>query len=781
MKRFFFIISAIFLIINANALTITCTDTGDIDCKIPETNQVIPITNCEDIKKINDSNILRYPYEMLTKCKEWNDFEYKNKNCPYVAHAYIKSQTPEEYDIIAFCITNKDVVLEYTDDQTTSWSYNQKKCVGSGGTWKNNSCDCSNLTGTASVDNECLCTGNSQNQKYFGKLYSGCNTLKNGVTAAKEKTTITGFGNYDLKKIDKVNSCGPSGGEWSGPDKNTCSCKEDLNMELAPSGYFCNCKQDYHYKDPLRKSQGCVSINTRIPISGSVTDTQKSPLKGVSVYVADDATLSTFTDDTGNYTLNEVPNTAQISFSLQGYETKTIMVDYLSGNKTIMLQPIAPGDPTEEEKGKPEEVGTGNLADENTVSDGNEKENTAQTNTDTNAIKKLQEAQNALKSAQDTENSLANRLLGGASTAATGLGGMMIAQGLAEQKADKDAEADMRAYLATFKCEYGNGQYANAGNEEITLPGGNELLEYYNEYKTLADNLKTTKTALGLRTGIESEVLYDRAQSGLYQYSTAERQSGGEISLARALSDGTGEDAARWAEQKEQTAKQLKTGAIVAGAGVVGGIAGNYLINGRNQKTEEIKQEFKKAEERIEKEYPQSIVSIPELESKTVSELKTILPSNITQSSSTLESIQTLSIKNFQSDESIFDPGEFTINNTHTDALDKYLAETENILSNPDNATVKVCISVIGHTDRTIPKPRQEYKDNKGLSELRANSVKMYVESKLNNVKDHIISIISKGKGDEECFEGYYARNDRNCRRVEINIMDCSRISPELL
>ena len=531
------------------------------------------------------------------------------------------------------------------------------------------------------------------------------------------------------------------------------------------------------------------------PITVTVKNTDGEYLSGVSFTYPQmnlpenqNQNIATELDNTYTMTVGEYSNLTQIQISKADYTSQILTVKQIQDEKDNIITLDATGnnpvqtDPEITSNMSRQIAQTQKREDAQPIPQATNSINTDyENNNETDLDKKLTDAQNALKSAQDTENSLANRLLGGASTAATGLGGMMIAQGLAEQKADKDAEADMRAYLATFKCEYGNGQYANAGNEEITLPGGNELLEYYNEYKTLADNLKTTKTALGLRTGIESEVLYDRAQTGLYQYSTAERQSGGEISLARALSDGTGEDAARWAEQKEQTAKQLKTGAIVAGAGVVGGIAGNYLINGRNQKTEEIKQEFKKAEERIEKEYPQSIVSIPELESKTVSELKTILPSNITQSSSTLESIQTLSIKNFQSDESIFDPGEFTINNTHTDALDKYLAETENILSNPDNATVKVCISVIGHTDRTIPKPRQEYKDNKGLSELRANSVKMYVESKLNNVKDHIISIISKGKGDEECFEGYYARNDRNCRRVEINIMDCSRISPELL
>ena len=85
-----------------------------------------------------------------------------------------------------------------------------------------------------------------------------------------------------------------------------------------------------------------------------------------------------------------------------------------------------------------------------------------------------------------------NRGVTAASSAMTGLGGMQLAEGIAEQRADAEAEKEMRAYIETMKCEYGNGQNVELGNEEITLPGGNELLDYYTEYKQLADNLKTT-------------------------------------------------------------------------------------------------------------------------------------------------------------------------------------------------------------------------------------------------------------------------------------------------
>ena len=192
---------------------------------------------------------------------------------------------------------------------------------------------------------------------------------------------------------------------------------------------------------------------------------------------------------------------------------------------------------------------------------------------------KLKTAQDALKKAQDKENSWANRAVSATSTAASGVGGMMAASALAERRADAAAEAEMQDYISTMKCEYGGGKEYNLGTDEVTLPGGNELLEYYTEYKTLADNLKTTKAALGLRAGIESEVLYDRAQSGLYQYANTGKTGGGETSLFRALTDAESTDATAWNDQKDASTKQLYIGGGAAAVGVVGGATGNYFIN----------------------------------------------------------------------------------------------------------------------------------------------------------------------------------------------------------
>ena len=119
---------------------------------------------------------------------------------------------------------------------------------------------------------------------------------------------------------------------------------------------------------------------------------------------------------------------------------------------------------------------------------------------------------------KENEQSLANRTLTAVTTAATGIGGMELAMGLAQQNADKDAAADMDAYISTFRCTYGDGKSVKGGMEEIELPGGNnaELMKLRSEYVALAADLKQRKEALGLKPGIESEEILDKTQIGLY-------------------------------------------------------------------------------------------------------------------------------------------------------------------------------------------------------------------------------------------------------------------------
>ena len=88
------------------------------------------------------------------------------------------------------------------------------------------------------------------------------------------------------------------------------------------------------------------------------------------------------------------------------------------------------------------------------------------------AYLKISMLQQKYDEAKAIEQSKANRMLTALSVAAAGIGGMELAMGLAEQKADKEAEQDMAAYIATMRSSYADGQQVKAGPDEIELPGG---------------------------------------------------------------------------------------------------------------------------------------------------------------------------------------------------------------------------------------------------------------------------------------------------------------------
>lgn len=214
---------------------------------------------------------------------------------------------------------------------------------------------------------------------------------------------------------------------------------------------------------------------------------------------------------------------------------------------------------------------------------------------------------------KDKEQSTANKLLGAAGIGATGIGGMQLASAMAEDNADDDAEESMRAYLATFHCNYGDGKNIKGGERDIELPGGNELIGLYSEYVNLANDLKVRKTALDMRPGIESEPILDAATSGLYDDVAIGKTSGAYTSLARALMDPNGADAAAWAQQRADTADKKKAGLITAGIGAAGSLVGNLAINsGKNKqnKVDEILNRFDKKRQLIT-ELESNIAALP--------------------------------------------------------------------------------------------------------------------------------------------------------------------------
>lgn len=225
-------------------------------------------------------------------------------------------------------------------------------------------------------------------------------------------------------------------------------------------------------------------------------------------------------------------------------------------------------------------------------------------------IDELRDNADAMKA---KEQSTANKLLGAAGIGATGIGGMQMASAMAEEKADADAEQAMRAYLATFHCNYGAGKNIPGGERDVELPGGNELIGLYAEYVNLANDLKIRKTALDMRPGIESESILDAATSGLYDDVAIGKTSGAYTSLARALMDPNGADAAAWAAQKAETADKKKTGMITAGIGAAGSLVGNLAINSgkdKQNKVNEILNKYDKKKQLLD-ELESDVAAIP--------------------------------------------------------------------------------------------------------------------------------------------------------------------------
>ena len=417
-----------------------------------------------------------------------------------------------------------------------------------------------------------------------------------------------------------------------------------------------------------------------------------------------------------------------------------------------------------------------------------------------NKIKELRDVQDLLdenldelsdntKTMHENEQSFANRMLGGATTAATGLGMMTAASARAEQKADADAEQDMTAYLATFKCEYGRGLTAKAGNEEITLTGGNELLEYYSEYKSLADNLKNTKKALGLRPGIEQEIVYDKAQSNLYKYASTGITQGAYSSLSRALTDAEGKDAADWNAQKEKSAQNLKTGLIATGAGVVGGIVGNYLIN-KDVKYQELKKEIQQIVTEVEEEHPEVIAPAPKpeepkpepektqpAETKDVPKpIQTAIEVTPIPMSSIVKSTK-FELEEFSVTSAGFDSGKTTLNAKGVTALDSLVRKILGKLVMDDRFQDRVInIKVVGHTDSTgisaATQKREGYKTNPELSERRAASVLEHLRKGLATLGERVTYADPVGQGDTWCKENNKPKNSAECRRVDVSIED---------
>ncbi len=196
---------------------------------------------------------------------------------------------------------------------------------------------------------------------------------------------------------------------------------------------------------------------------------------------------------------------------------------------------------------------------------------------------KVAAAQEKYDAAKAKEQSAENKLLGATTMMATGMGAMELASSMSEQKADQEAEDEMRAYLSTFYCQYGNKRVPG-GNKNVETGGGNELINLYAQYVNLANDLKARKAALDIAPGIESEAILDSATAGLYDDVNIGPRGSMFTSLARALQDPTGEDAQKWKAQQEESAKGIKDGAIALGVGAIGSAVIDLAINHTDDK-----------------------------------------------------------------------------------------------------------------------------------------------------------------------------------------------------
>lgn len=220
---------------------------------------------------------------------------------------------------------------------------------------------------------------------------------------------------------------------------------------------------------------------------------------------------------------------------------------------------------------------------EDAGSEGQENNNSfADTRTDEQKAEDLAKKKKAYDDAKATEQSTANKTLTAATTAATGLGMMNLAMGKSEQRVDDESDKAMEAYFATFHCTYGQGTTVKASLDEIELPGGNneKLMAYRSEYLALAKDLKQRKESLGMKPGIEAETILDKAEIGLYDDVNEGITSGQYGSIYRAKFLNSEADQAKLDAEHGASAQKVKSGGIAAGAGALGGIGGNSLING---------------------------------------------------------------------------------------------------------------------------------------------------------------------------------------------------------
>lgn len=226
--------------------------------------------------------------------------------------------------------------------------------------------------------------------------------------------------------------------------------------------------------------------------------------------------------------------------------------------------------------------------------------------TDQQKAEKLKELQENYNDMKAKEQSIAARTTAAAAIGGMGAGLEKTLQATAEQDADKQAEQSMKAYLETFRCDFGQGRNIKGGETKKELPTSKTLPSIKSEYVNLAQSLKELKESLEMAPGVESELILNAADTGLYDDVSLGNTGGKYASVARALMNPESDDAKAWAAQKAETAQTLKTGKTALGVGAAVGLAGNVLIetlDKRKERSAEINQKYEHMKKFAEQQY----------------------------------------------------------------------------------------------------------------------------------------------------------------------------------
>ena len=546
-----------------------------------------------------------------------------------------------------------------------------------------------------------------------------------------------------------------------------------------------------------------------VTISGTIVgtndDSNNETLHNANIQVLDakgnGTTDGTTSDTNGKFTLQNVPSDASIQISYVGYETKTIPVSELKNNKnetiSLNLKPIASEQvevtekkinntltrqysPTTTEKESTKQITTRNQAPINEDLPPPTESEPQPTLSEEDQKAKIAELKSNADAMKEKEQSTENKLLSGASMGAMGIAGMQTLSALSEQRADQQAEQDMTAYLATFRCDFGQGKTVQGGQTNVELPGAGQLSTLYNEYMNLAEDLKTRKESLGLAQGIESEVIIDTSVINLYD-DVGTGINGTFTSLAKALSDSTSADAAEWAEQKEKTSQQIKNGIITMVTTAVASTAINKFIN--DNKPKELSKEIIAKYDAKRQQIREDLSSI---ETKSEQDAQTATTTEndktpTTQDKKEEEEQQQQQDKSILTiySASLFDSGGIEITKDGENVLDEIISKIKKQLVEEEN--FKIILASFTDSDGIIQTSTlcTTYKicNNYNLSKKRATVTKDYlIQNSENLFTDENISICPMG---DSMAKGTSPEEKANDRYIDIFLYLENETPPE--